>query len=85
MFGIKKLIDAAFVFYTTGYLEIPKAQIALQAKFNEELRIRKMKERFNYHSSREPSDMNSAEKKEFDYLWWYFKGYLKKNKDGSKR
>ena len=80
MFGLNKLIDAAFVFYTEGYLDIPKLQIKQPFKYQEVLRMKKMKERYLYHSSRKPSDMSSKEQEEFDYLSWYFNVYLTKKK-----
>lgn len=77
MFGIQRMIDAAYNFYTTGYLTIPRLQIQQQYKYNEMLRQKKMKERFLYHSSRKPSDMTTKETEEFDYLAWYFNVFTK--------
>jgi hypothetical protein len=77
MFGIQRMIDAAYAFYTVGYLDIPKLQIQQQYKYNEMLRQKKMKERFLYHSARKPSNMSDKDIEEFDYLTWYFEVFTK--------
>jgi hypothetical protein len=81
MFGIKRMVDAAYAFYTEGYLDIPKLQMQQQYKYNEMLRQKKMNERYRYHSSRKASDMTDKEIEEFDYLCWYFNVWTKDDSD----